>query len=48
LEDGTVDPANIVVDIVLCDGSTIKPVDPKGDKTITVLMRALAIMRYKR
>jgi len=47
LEDGTVDPANIVVDIVLCDGSMIKPVDPKGDKTITVLMRALAIMRYK-
>ena len=43
----TPDAANIVVDIVLCDGDKIRPVDPVGDKTITVTMRALAIMRFK-
>ena len=47
LEDGTIDPANVVVDIILCDGDHIKPIDPKGDKTITVLMRALSITRFK-
>eukprot|EP00697_Spironema_sp_BW2_P004759 gnl/Spiro4/16448_TR8842_c0_g1_i1.p1 gnl/Spiro4/16448_TR8842_c0_g1~~gnl/Spiro4/16448_TR8842_c0_g1_i1.p1 ORF type:complete len:322 (-),score=99.42 gnl/Spiro4/16448_TR8842_c0_g1_i1:155-1120(-) len=40
------DPKDIIVDIILCSGDKVKPVNPSTDHTMTVLLRNIAIMKY--